>query len=174
MSIVFNDETLRSSKIDAEVAEEWVLGESLGISSVTLPNGDVREITEHRTPHPHARIDGIDGPITGRVRRYKERISGKSSAVESSNGFLVNIKGRVLNPLDPYFGLKNLNHSAWAHFRATIRADGLDDRLGVNREGLREGLELTIFQAFYGRCSIERAAPLTLLLRPHGRKRERC
>lgn len=149
ISIVYNNETLPPSKIDAKVADEWVLGTSLGISSITLANDEEKQVTECSTPYPHVRIEGIEGPITGRVRRYETRISGgKSDALESSNGFLVNIKGRVVNPVDPYFGLKNLNHSAWAHFRATIRIDGLDDRIGVNREGLRAGSDLTIFQAF--------------------------
>lgn len=154
IAIDFNGDALVSSKINVPVVEEWVLGESLGITSITVPSNGVRDdevhtVTEYRIPYPHVRVDGIDGAITGRVRRYAGRISGgKSDAVESSNGFLINILGRVINPLDPYFGLKNLNHTAWAQFRATIRADGLDQQLGVNREGLREGPELEIFQAF--------------------------
>lgn len=154
IAIDFNGEALVSSKINAPVVEEWILGESLGITSITIPgNGvrddEVRTVTEHRTPYSHVLVAGIDGAITGRVRRYATRISGgKSDTLESSNGFLINILGRVINPLDPYFGLKNLNHTAWAQFRATIRADGLDRQLGVNREGLREGPELETFQTF--------------------------
>lgn len=147
--IVFNGERLPSSKLGKEVMDEWIIAPGLGLSSVTLRDDQDRQVHEGNDPAPHVSIEGIDGIITGQVRLFKERISGgKSENVASSNGFFVNILGRVINWDDPYFGLENLNHSAWAKFRATVRADGLNDYLSVNREGVQDTPEVEAFRAF--------------------------
>ena len=168
MRIAFNDDPLESVKIKTEISEEWVLGENLGLAelppeaSTDSEDDDddqtavpITEVTRSaatngaKATDPHIFIDGIDGPIYGRVRLYEERISGgKSEALGSSNGFFINVLGRVINVEDPYFGLENLNHSAWAKFRATIRADGLDPFLAVNREGTLESEALHLFRRF--------------------------
>ncbi len=159
ISIRFNDEVLSSSKIDINPLQEWVIGPDLDIKTIDIPKhvSDAGEILEHEVskvtysqkPYPHACIDGVTGRITGSVKLFEDKISGgKSEAITHSNGFFINILGRVVNPQDPYFGLENLNHSAWAKFRATIRADGLNSRISVNREDLQESSELLIFRAF--------------------------
>ena len=111
----------------------------------------------------HVTIDGVDGVITGTGwKLYADRISGgKSEALGSSNGFFINVLGRVINTDDPYFGLKNLNHSAWAKFRATIRADGLDPHLSVNREGVLDSLHFTSLGSSSLRCLTRRGARTT-------------
>jgi len=148
MAVVLNGEPLAPSKIGVEIAEEWVLGENLGITKVTLLTGDVVLVTEKSDP-PRVEVEGVPGVITGRVRLYKDKISGgKSDIFETSNGFHVNLLGRVMNLDRRDFGLDNLSHSAWAKFRATVRADGLDPVLGVNREVIRQSDELRVFQGF--------------------------
>ena len=88
--------------------------------------------------YPHITIDGIEGQISGQVTLYRSRITGgKSDDRGASNGFFVNILGRVINLAQADFGLENLSHGPWAQFRATFRADGLDRDLGVERDGLR-------------------------------------
>jgi hypothetical protein len=149
----FNGAVLESTKVNADLDEEWVLGENLEIPSITLDDEeDPQELAVQENSDdagPRVLIDGIPGPITGKVRLYEDKISGgKSEAVGSSNGFFINVLGRVINADDPYFGLENLNHSAWAKFRATIRADGLDGHLAVNREGLLESPSLVAFRKF--------------------------
>src|SRR5258708_13994155 len=149
MRIVFNGEPITSSKADTEKVEDWIIGEGLGISSIVLPSGESRGVFEFNAPYPHIQIEGIEGRVTGRVRLYKDKISGgKSDILGISNGFFININGRVINPLDPYFGLENLNHAGWEKFRATIRGDGLDKHLEVNREGLLHGADLDFFRGF--------------------------
>lgn len=139
ISIDLNGDTLPPSKVDIELDQEWVIGEQLDISSLDLPNGETVSVERFGD---HVRVEGI-GKISGRVRLYKDRISGgKSDLVGRSNGFFVNIRGRVINPQDPYFGLENLNHRAWSKFRATVRADEIDEQLSVDREGLLEGSKL--------------------------------
>ena len=80
---------------------------------------------------------------------YKSRITGgKSDDRGASNGFFVNILGRVINLEQAEFGLENLSHGPWAQFRATLRADGLDRDLGVERDGLRDSRQVRIFKRF--------------------------
>jgi hypothetical protein len=148
ISLILNGEPLQSSKLGVDIAEEWVLGKDVGIEAIEV-DGVSYEVTEHISPEPHVSIQGVEGHFTGRVRLYEDRISGgKSAAVGSSNGFFVNVLGRVVNVGDPNFGLENLNHAAWAKFRATIRGDGLDRNIGVNREDLQDTLQVKIFRAF--------------------------
>ena len=147
LTMVFNGVVLSSSKVSKPVDDEWTIGPGLGISEVTIDDESF-SVTEEDEPYPHVSIEGV-GTVTGRVRLFAEPVSGgKSEAVGASNGFFVNILGRVVNWDDPYFGLENLNHSAWAKFRATVRADGLNGLLSVNREGLQETQELRRFRLF--------------------------
>jgi hypothetical protein len=154
LGIVFNGEPLHSTKVSVEVDNEWILGKGIGISVVTITDDDENEaefkITEvDKGDESYVTIDGVPGKLTGTVRLYADRIAGgKSEIIGSSNGFFVNVLGRVVNTETPYFGLENLSHSAWARFRATIRTDGLDDDLAINREGLLETPALAIFRAF--------------------------
>lgn len=146
IEIYFNDELLTSAKAKVEVANEWVLGPGLGLGPLKIGDDEI-EIVERTTPFQHLYIEGI-GEVSGRVRLYADKISGgRSEEIELSNGFFVNIRGRVIKPDDPYFGLDNLSHSVWARFRATVRADGLDGFLAVNREAVSDGPQLRIFRA---------------------------
>lgn len=148
ISLILNSKPLQSSKLGVDVAEEWILGDGVGIEAIEV-DGVSYEVAEHATPEPNVSIQGIEGRFTGKVRLYEEKISGgKSEAVGSSNGYFVNVLGRVVNVGDPNFGLENLNHAAWAKFRATIRGDGLDKDIGVNREDLQDTLQVKIFRAF--------------------------
>lgn len=89
---------------------------------------------------------------------FEDKISGgKSEERGFSNGFLVNVLGRVVNQNDRSFGAENLSHAAWARFRMAVRADGLSQHLVTNREHFKDAREIQIFQAFLRRCfNIER------------------
>jgi len=88
------------------------------------------------------------GRITGRAKLFYDSVSGgKSEERGASNGFHINVLGRIVNQTDSSFGEKDLNHSAWARFRMTLRADGLNEFLAINREQLRETYELRVFRA---------------------------
>lgn len=50
------------------------------------------------------------------------------------------------------FGAENLSHAAWARFRMTVRADGLNAYLNTNREQFRDQRALRIFRAFLRRA----------------------
>ncbi len=148
LSIVLNGDSLESSKITTPIEKAWQVGRDTGLADVALDEDTVIPVIEHpQADPPYLTIAGIDGKIYGTMTLYKERISGgKSEDVGASNGFFVNVLGRVVNLNSPDFGLKNLSHGAWSQFRASIRADGLDKYLGVEREGLRESREVGIFK----------------------------
>jgi len=165
MLIRINGEALTSTKLSAAVAQEWVIGPDLGIEEFELEETDLDEdatnnsgenskktekikITSGTTPFPHIEIPEV-GRITGRIRLYEEKISGgKAEERGWSNGFFVNVLGRVVNQSDPSFGAENLSHAAWARFRMTVRADGLNSFLNTNREQFRDQRALHIFRAF--------------------------
>ena len=147
ITIMFNDEQLTSAKSRVEVVNEWVLGPGLSLGNIELDGEEPIVVEEKSQPYAHVLVSGL-GEISGRFRLYADRISGgKSEEIEVSNGFFVNIRGRVIKPEDPYFGLANLSHSVWARFRATIRVDSLDGKLSVNREGVSDSREIRIFRA---------------------------
>lgn len=149
LGLVLNGETLQSTKISNDIETEWQLGTNLGIKDVDYPDGETTIVTENAGSHPHVLLPGIDGPITGKAVLYKEKLTGaKSDLLGASNGFFINILGRVINIDNGDFGLDNLSHGAWANFRATIRADGIDQYLNVERAGLRDCQEVELFKAF--------------------------
>jgi hypothetical protein len=168
MLIRVNGESLKSSKIDASTIVEWTIGPELGISEIELEEATNSEIDEHapapklekppkvtkikiksgKTSVPFVEIPDV-GRVTGKVKLFQERISGvKSDERGASNGFHINVLGRVVNQNDSSFGEENLSHAAWARFRMTVRADGLNKFLTTNREQFREQHELKIFRAF--------------------------
>ena len=170
IAIGVNGDAVESTKLDVPVHEQWTLGPGLGLDPLEWEEDSdpvpVEEIGAPPYPHieedsdsvpvekidappyPHVKIEGIDGPITGTVRLYEQRISGgKSEDRSRSVGFFINVRGRVIALDDPYFGLENLSHGAWAHFRCVVRADGLDAILNVERDTLRDGPQLRLFRA---------------------------
>lgn len=171
IAININGERLLSSKISNTVAKTWIIGPDLGLTSFELNVGDAESpdksspaadakdsedeeksrkisITSAPKPYPFVEIPGI-GKVTGTVYLFEEKISGgKSEERGASNGFHVNVLGRVVNLGDPSFGEENLSHAAWARFRMAIRADGLNDLLTTNREQFKEREEIKIFRAF--------------------------
>lgn len=173
MAISVNGELLSSSKIDLPTIIDWSIGPDLDIKSIELhdtieesnekdidtsntdyidkfPRTRIQQInvTSGTSPVPFIDIPGI-GRITGRVRLFVYQISGgKSEERGASNGFHINVLGRIVNQNDPSFGEENLSHAAWARFRMAVRADGLNECLTTNREQFKERHELRLFRAF--------------------------
>ena len=155
MSIVLNDEVLSPTKVDIQPEREIFLDERITFRNFKHDDPEnplikkTLAVTAHTEPFPHVTIEGFSGPITGTVRRYPKSISGKKSdELGRSNGYFVNVLGRVVNSEEPYFGLENLSHSVWAQFRMCVRADRLNDFIGINREQLHDDERLRIFRSF--------------------------
>jgi hypothetical protein len=172
MVIRINGTALQPTKLGAAVAREWTIGPDLKLVELDLDerdpedgaNGDGKagekiKITAGSSLYPHIDLPLI-GKVTGQIRLYEEKISGgKAEERGASNGFYVNVLGRVVNQSDPSFGAENLSHAAWARFRMTVRADGLNEYLNTNREQFRDQKALRIFRAFLRRAfNIARSA----------------
>lgn len=157
MAICINGELLQSSKVNSTVSRVWKIGPELNFTSFDFRETDSDgkkpiNITLSNEPYPHAFIPDI-GEITGTITLFENQISGgKSEERGSSNGFYINVLGRLVNQADPSFGEKNLSHAAWARFRMAVRADGLNAFLTTDREKFKERRELKIFRAFLRRC----------------------
>ena len=172
MAIRVNGDRLRSAKMETTSVEQWIIGPTLGIDYIELDETEAEpELDEEAlsdkdargddssgltqipvksgtSPYPYVELPGL-GRVTGTVRLFEEKISGgKSEERGASNGFHVNVLGRVVNQHDPSFGEENLNHAAWARFRMTVRADGLNELLTTNREQFKERRGMKIFRAF--------------------------
>ncbi|RVQ09478.1 ATP-binding protein [Sinorhizobium meliloti] len=166
MTIRINGEVLQPSKLVSPVSKEWIIGPDLNITELEIDRPvddeddldasevkaakayETLKVTSGLDPYPYVDLPEI-GRVTGRVKLYVDKISGgKSEERGSSNGFLVNVLGRVVNQSDPSFGAENLSHAAWARFRMTVRADGLNSFLNTNREQFREQRALKIFRSF--------------------------
>ena len=92
------------------------------------------------------------GHVTGRVTLYRDQIAtGKSDTVAASNGYHINVLGRVVNQDDRTFGDSNLSHAAWSRVRITVRADGLDASLATNREQFMQGEGVVNLRGFLRR-----------------------
>ncbi len=179
MVIRVNGQRLSSSKLNVPLMKQWVIGPALEIDYVELDEGEELEpegdqdatgeaassgtktkpkpkltriqVKSGSDPYPYVELPGI-GRVTGVAKLFEEKISGgKSEERGSSNGFHVNVLGRVVNQSDPSFGEDNLSHAAWARFRMTVRADGLNEYLTTNREQFKERRELKIFRALLRR-----------------------
>lgn len=111
--------------------------------------GEPRTLTVTRSSNPKGiRLEGFPGNITGQITIYEKSIQGKKSDRRApSNGFQVNVRGRVVNVHDNSFGLPALSHTVWSKLRVTIRADGLHEHLAVSREGVFEGEHAEAFRA---------------------------
>ena len=156
ISIILNDEVLEPTKVEIDPYCTWVLGRDLPIDEVGIEDVDPSDerqsakVTNIDAPdYPYITIEGIEGNISGQITLYRSRITGgRSEDRGASNGFFINILGRVINLEQADFGLENLSHGSWAQFRATLRADGLDRDLGVERDGLRDSRQVRIFKRF--------------------------
>lgn len=134
------DARAKKPKLKADSADQGVAD-----GTATTPKATVIPV---KSEGDHVDIEGI-GQITGMVVLFEEKITGgKSDEFGASNGFHVNVRERVVNQSDPSFGERNLSHAAWARFRMTVRADGLNRFLTTDREKFMNRTELRVFRAF--------------------------
>jgi len=148
MTIQLNDIVIQPSKSNREITKAWRIGPDLEFDNFELPDGKLVPISKNLLPYPHVVVPGV-GLITGTATLFSSSISGgKSDALNDSNGFFINVMGRVVNYEDPNFKMKDLNQTVFAQLRVAIRADGLDKYISANRESISEGEELTNTRAF--------------------------
>jgi hypothetical protein len=167
MLIRVNGAALTSTKENLPIIKEWEIGPDLGIENVEIDNenytsdtidqNESKSILKNKkikiniksgsSPYPYIEIPGI-GKVTGKAKLFEDKISsGKSEDRGHSNGFHVNVLGRVVNQNDSSFGESDLSHAAWSRFRMAVRADGLNPFLTTSREQFKEREEIKIFRA---------------------------
>lgn len=142
ISIEINKNIIKPSKSTTPIQKTWKLGPDLDFDEFTLEDGTTVKIEKFELPYPHIKVEGL-GEITGTATLYESNIrGGKSDSIGESNGFFVNVLGRVINPEDNLFKMSDLNLSVLSQFRAAIRVDELDKQISANREAVAESLEL--------------------------------
>jgi len=147
IKIKLNNEVLQPNKSSTAIAKEWQIGPELKVTGIEVEEKEIA-VTSSSTPYAYVEIPGV-GKITGKVKLFADSIAGgKSDGLEVSNGFFINIRGRIVKLDDPYFGLINLSHTTWAKFRATVRVDELDQFLSVNRDDIAKSYEIRTLQRF--------------------------
>lgn len=152
IDIRVNGKRVVPSKNELPFTAEWRIGPDLDFSEIELEQDgepvSKLAVESHGGENPYMIVPKI-GRVSGTVRVYRDRISGgKSDSQYASNGFHVNVLGRVINRDDPSFGEENLSHSVWARFRMAVRADGLNESLNITREQFRESEQISIFRIF--------------------------
>ena len=162
ISIQLNGEMLTSSKLDATVTISWAIGKDLVFDQFEVPSDAGKDKDVIKFTAGSKSLDGkmyhfVEipeiGRVSGTITLFADKISGgKAQERGSSNGFFVNVLGRVVNQDAPSFGADNLSHAAWARFRMAVRADGLNQFLVTNREQFRSNRALKVFRAFLRRC----------------------
>jgi len=147
ISLDVNGEIIRPSKSNKPIAKTWIIGPDLDFDEIEIDNGTLVKINKVKSPYPHVQIEGL-GELTGKATLYEQNIrGGKSDKISESNGFFVNVLGRVINPDDNLFKLADLNLSVLSQFRTTLRVDGLDKQISANRESIAESYELKVVRS---------------------------
>lgn len=148
ISIEVNSTLIRPSKSTKPVQKSWKVGTELDFDEFSIEDGTSINIQKFDKPYHHVKIEGL-GEITGTATLYESNIrGGKSDNLGDSNGFFVNVLGRVINPEDNLFKMSDLNLSVLSQFRAAIRVDDLDKQISANREAIAESRELKIVRGF--------------------------
>lgn len=134
--IFLNGIEVKSSKENYDVLIEFKLKD--------LPEDRIKTISKATSEEWVVRrgslvSESFPSGIKGAVIVTKQSLSGgKSDDIMRSNGFFVKVFGRLVNEIDPLFGLKALFFGTFVRFRADINADDLDTDLKSSRETLEE------------------------------------
>jgi hypothetical protein len=75
---------------------------------------------------------GVRGDV---VVTQESLLGGKSEDLMRSHGFFIRVRGRLLNEVDPLFGLKPISYSTFNRFRADLDVDDLNPAITAPREG---------------------------------------
>jgi hypothetical protein len=144
-NLYLDGEEVVSSKLSQPRIKRWVLGKDIEkLPSPASPDGEATEdeAEDDDSLHRHGLTFPGLGRVSGYVELFRDPIdTGRSEAVERSNGFFVYVRGRLVNADDPGFQIdrNKLRHGTFSRFRMVLHTDGLDDELRSSRESLRVG-----------------------------------
>ena len=86
-------------------------------------------------------IDVLRSGVSGTVKVFERTLLGKSDDLMRRHGFFVYVRGRVVNPDDPLFGMTAKQHQTFNRFRCDIEAADLDRQVLSFREEVAESEE---------------------------------
>jgi len=105
----------RLEGLSEETGEKWYV-EGDYIKSESFPNG-----------------------VKGHVFVTRRSLYGqKSDDIQRSHGFFVRVRGRLVDLIDPLFGMKPIRYGTLNRFHADIQADDLDEYLTASRDTIEE------------------------------------
>ena len=86
--------------------------------------------------------DTLKRGVSGDVRVFeKSLIGGKSDDIMRSHGFFVRVRGRLVNPDDPLFGITERSFQTFNRFRCDVEAEDLDGYVLSSREEVKDSEE---------------------------------
>lgn len=157
--------TLGHPTVVTAVGNAWDKAVQQGLTEGTLEFGETVGLNpaEPKASVPFIRFPGM-GPVWGAMRLYRDPIeSTRASEKGHSSGFFVFVRGRLINPTDPYVFLPEPSFRTFFRSQVVVHADGLDPILLADRERLRrETVQAREFEI------LQRA--LYLILRNHQTK----
>jgi hypothetical protein len=156
--LFLDGELVDSSKIDAPLIENWIIGKDILEDTLRKPSPEGFVVTEdNNIPKDSIHRYGLSHPQLGRITGYMELYDsdisgGRSSELGRSNGFFVYVHGRMINTADEDdgFGIPRnlLRHGTFSQFRMVVHIDSLDEALRSSRESLQEGELYRLAQNF--------------------------
>lgn len=138
-NLYYNCEKIESSKINAIIANTWVVGkddataEALGFAT---PGYDAK------SEEYYVDFQSLKN-VKGSFVLYEDSLlGGKSADNGRSHGIFLSIRGRLINLDDPLLGMEPFSHGPFNRCRIMINADGLDDNLTSTRESVKDSQPL--------------------------------
>ncbi len=137
--LFLNGEEITSSKEDYEKVVEFNLTElpSKRLESLSKETGENWDIEEDCLKSESFPV-GIKGDVLVTRRSLYGRHGHKSEDIQRSHGFFVRVRERLVDLINPLFGIKPPRHGILNRFHADIRADDLDVYLTASRDTVEE------------------------------------
>lgn len=134
--LFLNGEEITSSKEDYEKVVEFDLTElpNKRLDSLLKETGE-RWYVEENCLKSESFPTGIKGDVFVTQRSLYGQ---KSDDVQRSHGFFVRVRDRLVDLVNPLFGMQPLRYGIFNRFHADIRADDLDDYLTASRDTIEE------------------------------------
>jgi hypothetical protein len=135
-NLFLNGEPIESSKLDYEKVVDFDLHELSperleGLSKDTGENWFIEG--------EYIKTESFPSGIKGRVFVTERSLYGqKSDDIQRSHGFFVRVRDRLVDLVDPLFGMKPIRYGILNRFHAEIQADDLDEYLTASRDTIEE------------------------------------
>ncbi len=134
--LFLNGEEIHSSKLGYDRIVEFALTD--------LPQERLKGLSEDTGENwyiekGHIKSESFPSGINGHVFVTRRSLYGqKSDDIQRSHGFFVRVRDRLVDVVDPLFGMKPVRYGILNRFHADIQADDLDEYLTASRDTIEE------------------------------------